>query len=245
MPDGAISKLNPSSGSRVATGIFAGAKQWGFNCLYKRPIQAQPTTHQTFIHAEKSAPLLNALGLSFVCKGSIVAFVVGLLFSRSPSTIARLVIPVIVNTIKRMVGWSYSHVSQEVDKEIPSVANGNSSSTISSVKPRLRIGATLFHAHPCFVFSAQLPCPVRRMSMLQNSATPATSGFAAAQVGTIDRIFHPASASACPLRPNRIAGAPANNRPFSKLHPSKIDYFHGGQYTPYTQRSQPWPMASS
>jgi hypothetical protein len=65
-----------------------------------------------------------------------------------PATIAGLVVPVIIETIKRSVGWTLSHIGEEVFKLLPSWANFNPAPSIVLIARVIGIGAPCMHRGP-------------------------------------------------------------------------------------------------
>jgi len=75
-----------------------------------------------------------------------------LLFSGRPSTIARLVITIIVDAFNGISSRRFSHILQESNKAIfPTITNGNSSTAVISVSGIFGVKTSLFHGNPCAV----------------------------------------------------------------------------------------------
>lgn len=85
-----------------------------------------------------------------------LSFVFVLLFRQSPTTVSRLVVPIIVNPIKRVersvIGgstlWTITHIGYEVRKVVPSFAHADASPPIIGVAWVPRVVATLPHICP-------------------------------------------------------------------------------------------------
>lgn len=85
---------------------------------------------------------------------SAFPFIQSLLFSCRPTTIARLVIPVVINPINRKMARSAAHVSDKVVERVPPpITDLYSSCAIIVVGVAFRIVASLNHAVPNIEFS--------------------------------------------------------------------------------------------
>lgn len=78
----------------------------------------------------------------------VVAFVAGLLSERSPSTITGLVIPVVINPVKRKAEWFLTHVFQKLLELAPPVAYRNATGAVVAVLVVVGVVAALTHCVP-------------------------------------------------------------------------------------------------
>jgi hypothetical protein len=67
---------------------------------------------------------------------------------RSPTTIARLVITVVVNTVNRPPFGFFAHIGKKVFKSVPSFANLNAAFTVMAISGMTRISASIKHRAP-------------------------------------------------------------------------------------------------
>lgn len=79
---------------------------------------------------------------------SDMALVICLLLARSPTAVARLVVPIVVDAINGCTGWTRAHVSQEGVERLPSPANRNSATAVILVADASGIRAALMHGAP-------------------------------------------------------------------------------------------------
>jgi hypothetical protein len=73
------------------------------------------------------------------------AAITSLFGTRCPAAIARLVIPVIVDTIKRQIAWRVAHIGVEVGERQPALADCDAATAIVYVP--LMLGVRAAHAH--------------------------------------------------------------------------------------------------
>lgn len=110
---------------------------------------------------------------------SIATCVSGMLGHCCPLTIARFVIPVIVDAVNRVpFGWRFPHILQKILKGIfPASANAYAASSIAFVSYVVWISAPTFHCQPTLVRMAHA---IPRVPMYYSVATTATR-FSAAE----------------------------------------------------------------
>src|SRR5215472_11634930 len=100
------------------------------------------------IHPEQPRPFRNRVALPVDFQKAIPALIVGLLGPGCPGYVIRLVIPVVIDPIKRAAARPLSHVLQECREAIPARANPNTSATVIGIGLVARIVATLEHHEP-------------------------------------------------------------------------------------------------
>lgn len=133
--------------SKISRGGFGGQ---GFMLW---PAIFNSSGDRTSVQPKAFAPFGFGHTDSVKCKNPIVAFVILLLCSSSPTAVFFRIIRVIVDAIKLMCGrWSFPHVSNECLKRLPIFANFNSPSTVSCKATGFRILASSFHASPNIKF---------------------------------------------------------------------------------------------
>ena len=82
---------------------------------------------------------------------------IGVLFRRGgPSTVARLVVAVIVNTINRFSNRWFAHIGQKVLELLPSFADSNAAAAVSAPVSVLWVGASVAHASPARINASSI-----------------------------------------------------------------------------------------
>jgi hypothetical protein len=116
----------------------------------------------------------------------------GLLAFRCPSHIARFVIAIVVDAIKRQISWTPTHIVEKQFKAVsPFLAYGNSSATVI-MKVRISwICASLNHGAPNMIFRSW--CIVPAVTMLPetdcHSLCPETTAALASSRTQADGIY--------------------------------------------------------
>ena len=83
---------------------------------------------------------------------SVRALAIPYLFARRcPSAVFELVIPVVVDAIKRITAWSFTHIRQKIIEDQPTLTNGNTSAPIMCPSVTLGVGTSYLHGCPRFV----------------------------------------------------------------------------------------------
>jgi hypothetical protein len=120
---------------------------WGDKCL---ATQAAPRAalQQGVRQSGSAGQFRYADALAAVLDDIIVCRVVALFKGCCPPTVARFVVSVIVNTIKRAPSRPRSHVCVKVLKGTPPLAHRDSSSAVTGKVSGLRICAALNHRSP-------------------------------------------------------------------------------------------------
>lgn len=107
-------------------------------------------------HPNAISPFSQCEGYPVMGQVMIMARIVLLFTACAPFTITRLVVPVVVNPVKRMLRrWTVAHVFIKMLKFTPSVAHRDSSDVVIPQRVSLRITASGQHVGPCSI----LRCP--------------------------------------------------------------------------------------
>lgn len=143
------------------------------------------------VYSCNSCPACNSVSLPVDCKHTVAPGVVCLFNNSSPSTVFRLVVPVVVDAVNRMFwGWSVPHVFKEIFKGfLPSIANLYSPTSILLVGCVVRFKASRSKILPANEFFCV--CPIFGMSVLELSDQP---GFSL-QTSARPNLSHPKSFS--------------------------------------------------
>jgi len=129
--------------SSLRSSPIASSTRWSSKRIANAPLEViNPSFDKAHGKSSFIAPCSKTLRFTIEFNDSIYACVSNLITLRSPSAIGRVVITIVINTVKRMFwSWLPSHVSKEVIVNHPSFANVYSSSSVS-VKPRVLCSAT-------------------------------------------------------------------------------------------------------
>lgn len=113
-----------------------------------RPV-AEAVVQSRIFQSQPSCPLHGAHGFPVKRDLTIPAHLPHLLRLRGPSAISRLIVPVVVDTINRVLRcWLMAHVQKEISKCSPSRTYSNAATPIVFVFGVVGIGATLNHVTP-------------------------------------------------------------------------------------------------
>lgn len=106
-----------------------------------------------------------------------------LLCLRRPLAVPRFVALAVVNAINAPTFWCHTHISKKVLKRVyPPITNGDSTASIVTKLPELRIEAALFHAVPSSVCFGWLRPPMPVFSPDLQCKTPTRSGCSVNEV---------------------------------------------------------------
>lgn len=83
------------------------------------------------------------------------ASIIGLLFGCFPTTVKRLVWPIVVNAAKRIAFWLIAHISMECRKRFNPLRTNRDAAPTPTLKVRIvRIKTALFHSCPRLILTA-------------------------------------------------------------------------------------------
>jgi hypothetical protein len=172
------------------------------------------------------APFRKAASLSVEEETDGDPFISRLLCQRSPSTIIRLVVFVIINAINGMLSWTGPHIFQEVFKGIPpAYAYANTAPAITFITFVFCIFATIDHSVPSSVS--------RRVSHSVRSSIDAGKFWliAATRCSFAQSQFRPSNypnfpagtnTTPCGTATSCFRASAVNNRPKAKFLPGEI-----------------------
>jgi hypothetical protein len=155
--------------------------------------------------------------------------VAGLLPSTRPSDIARFVIPIIVDAVKRKPGRAGSYIRKEgLERSHPPVANGDATPAIRRVAGRPRVQAPVLHVGPNGVLGRGVHTvsathtygePVRRQPLGSKffGETTATATIAPSQATPADNANRAALATAFKTPGFSLSRGFCDDRPASEL----------------------------
>lgn len=113
---------------------------------------------------ERLSPLVNRFRFSKVRDSLVIVSVIRLLSACRPSAVRGLVVPVVVDAVKREFGLPrWFHVLKEVRKLIPAFAYLYSTTSIVSVVLPVWVKASLTHIHPRMVEGVPLNLVLRNI----------------------------------------------------------------------------------
>lgn len=121
--------------------------------LFQRPAAFETQVKSNRMDAKNSCPLRDCLCDAVEGDKPARPPVIILNLFRSPSHIARFVIAIVVDSVKRMFRrWALSYIIKKRRKGLPAFTNRDASSAVVVVKPALRISTPASHSDPCPVF---------------------------------------------------------------------------------------------
>ena len=130
-----------------------------------RPTNFETASNSVLGPTKIGCPFADRHALAIVSQFAVGAAVIALLFSSCPPCVARPVISFdIRKAIERHSLWPFAHVSEEIRKHPPTLANFDSPSSISNEMASLGIGASLDHREPRTV-SRRDRSAITRMTM--------------------------------------------------------------------------------
>ena len=177
------------------------------------------------------------------CVWSIGPSIKRLLRAGRPTTVARLVVAVVVReAVNRMLGgWARAHVVKERSKVLPGRTHGYAPATIIIEADIFRIATTLVHAAPSAIFRKLRPSNCRSMARVSSIGScchnllsgslfldaSAATGVPVPQTRTLRDGLSSAIATGVPPSSSagRIRGA-RHNRQSSKPVTAQIGYCH-------------------
>lgn len=121
------------------------------------PTRSQPFIEHVGFYAELSRPLSDWVRLVIQGQAYNIAGIKILNQRRCPSTVARLVITVVVNSVQRGSRRTLAHIGKEVLVGVPTLANTNAAPAIKLVTVVTRVIAPLPHGNPCAI-GGRSPC---------------------------------------------------------------------------------------
>lgn len=177
------------------------------------------------VKRDKSASL-RAPSDSFVSSG-LPCSILRLFLGSGPSTIRRLIISIIIDSVNRMPnGWSLSHIGKKIFKRgRPSFAHRDSSTSIAMIRTAFCITTASDHVLPNNIFIRSLSLRPRTMSSRRIFNMPAA--FDSRKMILPHQLEIPAVAKASPEDATRsmLAGWPSRNQT-TEPFPCKLIHFN-------------------
>lgn len=199
-----------------------------------RPPVVKAAGDDALVPTKVVAPLLDVHSLSVECQKSVVAPVIGLLFSGCPPTVLWRVIALVVDAVKPSTSGGVTHVGIKVGEGCtPAIAHSDTACTVADKGRVFFVITAAQHSRPCAVFAwlrrfAQVVTSCSRSSLalrLRQAAAGLCSS--ALQVVRSGYLFTTAVARTFPQRlpAFRCSGVARSNQ-LSKPHPSQISVSH-------------------
>lgn len=116
-----------------------------------RPAGMEALRNQALVNPQNLSPLRNGQRLPGMRQPHACAAIVSLSSAGGPYAIIRLIVAIIIESLKRMSCWRLAHVSEEVFELSPSGAYVDTSAAIAIKAICGRVAASFFHVQPCFV----------------------------------------------------------------------------------------------
>ncbi len=165
-----------------------------------RPSAPESIKNCRVVHAGSPRPFAECPRFSHEFEPSAVLPVIHLLQPCRPAAIARLVVAIVVLSVKRMLRrWSLTHVGNEVRERMkPALTYRDAPRTIRFKLRCVRIAAAGFHARPYPILWRVLQA-VRPILILLFSPAPARHGVSDAELVLRNDYFIAAGAATLPL----------------------------------------------
>lgn len=184
------------------------------------PSSANSARHGVWTNANSGGPVREIKGLSVERKENGPSAIGQLLFGRRPAAIARFVIAVVVDAVKRHSVWSRPHIGEEILKYKPAIADLDSASSIKVPIGCLGIAAPIFHTAPQGVFGWQrnavfLVDPKRYA--FQRTTLGAATALCVAKILGLDNRLVAAVTRTFPKRSNLPTSRERDNRKASEF----------------------------
>jgi hypothetical protein len=173
------------------------------NRLLRVPALHEALQNTLVRNAANQGPIANTLGFAVNRDIFGVALIVRLLMSCCPAAVSRLVIPVNVDAVNGAAIRGKAHVFHKILKAVkPSVAHGDSASSVIGIVPVDGIEASSLHFTPNAVKLgfAKTVCRLH-FTRIFNAKTAAGSGIIPRNVGSNPKELIPAFAEAAPHYP--------------------------------------------
>lgn len=121
----------------------------GCQGLFRRVATPQSPSKSVLVDAMQFAPLDLRSSDSVDREQTVTAHVPTVLSLWNPSAITRLIVAVVINTIQRQPIRRFAHILKKVVEVQPTLAHGDTSSSVEIEVHILRTVATLQHVFPC------------------------------------------------------------------------------------------------
>lgn len=183
------------------------AEQRGGKCAFDIP----PTIINSLsdcvrVNSSDLGPFRHCFGDSVQGEKPIITSISTLLKPCGPTTIRRLVVSIVINAIKRMVcARTWSHISDEILKCLPSFAHGYSASAVAKVVRSVRVATSVHHQTPNTIFGClSLAVTDAAEPLVFNHPAAATRNSPIAQKNALSDVLVSAVAKAYPSRPSLL-----------------------------------------
>lgn len=197
--------------------------------LFHWPSSVEPTAKSREGLIQLDCPVLQKHRATVPCDGPTTPSITVLLLARGPSAVFRLIIPVVINAIKRMPARrTRPHVAQKVLETIkPPVAHRDTSPAVARKGLRGRTYTAMFHLRPRLVFrgTASSVCDHRLYPTLRFLLSSAATCLSAStpQTHTANGLDGSAYTPAFEHRRATLESCELNNGQFPKSFAALVD----------------------
>ena len=215
----------------MATGYgLSPLSAWDSKRFFDAPSAIQPLQNRQRCHRQFLGPVLSDHSSAVERQISILSCVSILLRSGSPSTVLRMVMAFIVNTIDTVLSrWARPHVGVECRKVIaPSVADANATIAIESERLAVHVVASAFHFSPCLMFSGFAKAMFRSMNWHFPAPTSTASSVMASKTSSANHNQSSAVALAFPISTLITAQDSQTAKSMSIESQHQFSYYHEG-----------------
>lgn len=140
------------------------SSRWSRKGSFGGPSSLNPVPQRHRMNACFSAPCGHRFGLASERQHAVVGSVYPLRNARRPSTVARFVVPVVVDTVEGQPCRTLSHIGKKVLEPQPTRTNCDPATTISGVRLAAFVETPLAHSAPNAKFLG-FAHPVSRVSL--------------------------------------------------------------------------------
>ena len=119
--------------------------------LYTPPVLVKTRSNCAEFDTEHFSPICHEQCLTTKRERSISPRISLLLLPSGPSTVVRLVVPIVINAIQRTAVWFSTHVFSKILERFPTFTDSDASSAIAEEHLVAAPSATITHRTPRFV----------------------------------------------------------------------------------------------
>jgi hypothetical protein len=175
-----------------------------------------------------SGPVCEAHGPSVNGEPLIEARVSNLLILRRPAAVTRVVISVVVNTVKRMFLWARTHIGDKGLIGAPSFADGYTASSIAWKVSGVWVSAPLMHSGPDSVLAPSVATGGRSVRGVPDHkhfsvSAPATGSKAIGEISGRGLMCLPAGAVTEPVNRTLMDAIYAHDAKATERHSSDVE----------------------
>jgi hypothetical protein len=128
--------------------LFVEATCWQGKCFFDCIAAFQPRMNSCHFEAGADGPICNGERFALESEQSVSAGVVHLLLGGGPATVDRFIVSGVVDSVKGVACWSWSHIGYEVAERKPAFADNDSASAVAREGFEFGVVTPLVHVLP-------------------------------------------------------------------------------------------------